>query len=602
MVLFGEWCSPVSIVPNSLRSEPSVSEVVPSPTTANRESATSGPVPSSGPKSVWPLAAVLSIFGLGLLLLLAAGARELDRFARDQTHQLAETALRKSVEDVAFVAGDYGFWDAAVEALTKKFDMRWADNNVGEYAAENLGMSRTLVLGANNEPVYAMIDGETSTDPTFFPVPAELAALAEQARATSWDHPEASSAFIVLDGRHFIASAAVLTPEEPPPAEIGSYRRSILIFLRQLDDEWLTETSDSYLLAQLRIGAGPANGNADYLPLDNAAGTPVGYLLWSAPAPGRAFLQSTSSWVLVILFVVTILILMSLRRAYAQAEVVQTLNAELLQRSHDLEESQQHVVRALEEATAANKAKADFLAVMSHELRTPLNAVIGFSDLIRTQAFGPVGSPKYLEYGNDIHSSGQHLLALISDILDISRTNEGTFELNCAPVSVSDILDRCLTLTRPQAARCFVRLDAVHDMQDTTIMVDEVRLLQILTNLVNNAIKSSAEGTAVRIKISPEGRDGIAFRVIDTGCGIPKHALATVTEPFRQAGSYRTRFSPYSTDNAGAGLGLAIVKRLTEAHGGTLHIASKVGLGTVVKIHLPKAASLSKSVAAGGAA
>src|SRR5690606_4971098 len=190
---------------------------------------------------------------------------------------------------------------------------------------------------------------------------------------------------------------------------------------------------ESYLLHELRIGIDPAKSRAGSLPLDSAEGKPIGYLLWSAPAPGRAFLQSTSPWVLAILLAVTALILISLRRAYVQAEVVQTLNNELLQRSNALEESQKHVVRALDEATAANKAKADFLAVMSHELRTPLNAVIGFSDLIRTQAFGPVGSPKYLEYGNDIHASGQHLLSLISNILDISRTNAGSLELNCAP-------------------------------------------------------------------------------------------------------------------------------------------------------------------------
>lgn len=588
-------------MPNSLHSERSISDVVSPPVTTKEEStATAVPSHSSKPKSVWPLAAVLSIFGLGILLLLAAGTRELDRFARDQSHQLAETALRKSVEDVAFVAGDYGFWDAAVEALTRKFDKRWADNNVGEYAAENLGMSRTLVLDPDNTPLYSMIDGETSIDPAFFPVPGELVTLAEQARTTSWDDPEASSAFIVLGGDFFIASASVLTPEEPDEEEIGSYKRGVLIFLRKLDDEWLTATSESYLLDQLRLGIDPAKDRADSLSLKNADGKPIGYLVWSAPTPGRAFLQSTSPWVLAILLAVTGLILLSLRRAYAQAEVVLTLNKELLKRSQDLEESQQKVVQALDEATAANKAKADFLAVMSHELRTPLNAVIGFSDLIRTQAFGPVGSPKYLEYGNDIHASGQHLLSLISDILDISRTNAGTLELNCALVGVSDILGRCLTLTRPQATRRSVALDVVCTMRDATIMGDEVRLVQMLTNLVSNAIKSSKEYAAVRIKICPKGWDGIVFRVIDTGCGIPKDALATVTEPFKQAGSYRTHFSPYSTDDAGAGLGLAIVKRLTEAHGGTLHIASKVGLGTVVEIHLPKTASaISKSVAAG---
>ena len=539
-------------------------------------------------RSIWPLAAVLAIFCLAMLSLLFAGSLELDRFARNQAHSLAETAVAKSVTDVAFITRDYGFWDAAVANLAESFDAEWANDNVGEYASDALSMSGTFVLGPNNETVYAMKDGTVSSDPSLFSPSPSLLRLATLARTTSWDDPQAVSSFVLIDGEVFVASASVITPEKPEPQIVGSFTRCVLIFLRALDDESVAELGASYLLPDLRLQSGEADDGFDSLPLLDDRDQAVVHLAWRTPVPGQTFLKQTAPWMAAIFLVLAGLIVMALKRAYAQAAVVERLNDELLQRSRDLEHSQRNLMKALEVAVEANKAKADFLAVMSHELRTPLNAVIGFSDLIRNQAFGPVGHRKYVEYGNDIFTSGQHLLSLISEILDITRANAGTLTLDLHAVDLAELTDKCLTLMTPQAVRQRISVDVVNRGGPNIVLGDEVRLTQILTNLINNAMKSSPEGGSIRVKISPVRPGEIALRVIDKGCGIPKNELANVTEPFRQAGTYQTRFNPYSSENSGTGLGLAIVKRLTEAHGGKLHIASKVGLGTLVEVTLPR--------------
>lgn len=575
--------------------EPSGPQIATSPQAAPLQAAASRKLlaasldQSGKPKSVWPLVAVLAIFCFAILGLLIAGALGLDRFARDQSKTLAETAIAKAKSDVAFVARDYGFWDAALDNLITHPNSDWADSNVGVYAFEELGMSRTLVLGPDDKPLYSMKEGETSSGASLFSVPPLLLRLANRARETAWDDPQAFSSFLSFDNQTFIVSASVVTPEEPAPSEVGEFKRGVLIFMRVLDDERLAEISTSYLLNDLSLLQNNSAENIDFLPLDNGEGSPVGYLGWKTPKPGLAFLRKTAPWVSAILLVFAGLMIIALKRAYAQAATVERLNDELVHRSSELERSQGELLVALEGAVQANKAKADFLAVMSHELRTPLNAVIGFSDLIRNQAFGPVGHRKYLEYGNDIYTSGQHLLSLISDILDITRANAGMLPLDCHPVELGALIQKSLTLMTPQAVRRRIAIDVVEKGGTNLTVGDEVRLTQIVTNLLSNAVKSSPEGSRVRVKITSIDDGEVSLRVIDRGCGIPKDELVSVTEPFRQAGTYQGEFNPYAAENAGTGLGLAIVKRLAEAHGGTLHIASKVGLGTIVEVRLPRA-------------
>jgi PAS domain S-box-containing protein len=232
-------------------------------------------------------------------------------------------------------------------------------------------------------------------------------------------------------------------------------------------------------------------------------------------------------------------------------------------------------------AEAANRAKSGFLANMSHELRTPLNAIIGFAELIRTETMGPVGNPTYREYAKDIHDSGHHLLSLINDVLDLSKIEADHMELDEETVELNDVVAACVRMARTQADKGGVMLEAHVDPKGMLVRGEHRRLLQVLLNLVSNAIKYTRPGGSVTIltRVPPEG--GVELVVRDTGCGIQASDLPLVMLPFGQIDN------AYNRQNQGTGLGLPLARRLVEMHGGTLTLDSGVGVGTTATVALP---------------
>jgi two-component system cell cycle sensor histidine kinase PleC len=234
-----------------------------------------------------------------------------------------------------------------------------------------------------------------------------------------------------------------------------------------------------------------------------------------------------------------------------------------------------------EHAVAANRAKSDFLANMSHELRTPLNAVIGFSEVIKDRLFGPDAAARYAEYAADIHASGRHLLALINDVLDLSKIEAGKFELHETCFELVSHCREALRFVEPQAAKKGVRL-AVDAPEPFSISADALAVRQIVVNLLSNAVKFTRLGGTVTLRVVQDPTDGVSIVVRDTGAGIREEDIGRVLESFQQG-----RHDVASTEGRGTGLGLAIVKGLAEAHGGTIDIKSKAGVGTTVTINLP---------------
>ena len=236
---------------------------------------------------------------------------------------------------------------------------------------------------------------------------------------------------------------------------------------------------------------------------------------------------------------------------------------------------------AKEAAESAYASKTRFLANMSHELRTPLNAIIGFSEVIQRQLFGPIqGHAKYLSYVGDIHRAGEHLLDLINDILDMSKIEVGKYELYVEELNIGKIIRLAIHMVEGRAHEAQVRLVADDIPDDIQIMADRRAIMQILLNLMSNAVKFTKAGGTVDIRCFRE-LGGVAIVVSDTGVGIPKDKLDIVTLPFEQVSSEFTR------NHEGSGLGLAITKDLIELHGGTLDIDSEVGVGTIVTVLLP---------------
>lgn len=235
---------------------------------------------------------------------------------------------------------------------------------------------------------------------------------------------------------------------------------------------------------------------------------------------------------------------------------------------------------ALEAAERASRAKSEFLASVSHELRTPLNAILGFSEVLSGEFFGPLGEARYREYAEAIFSSGNYLLDLVNDILDISRIEAGQYQLTKEPLRMADIFDECRRIAGPRAAKAGVALHFADTDGLAPVTADRRAVKQVLLNLLTNAIKFTPEGGEIGIETSAGGGRHV-IRVVDTGIGIAEEHLATLTQPFEKGG-----VDPYLSQD-GVGLGLAICKSLVDLHAGSLDIESTVGQGTAITISLP---------------
>lgn len=242
---------------------------------------------------------------------------------------------------------------------------------------------------------------------------------------------------------------------------------------------------------------------------------------------------------------------------------------------------EQNLKRAKDTSEQAYAAKSRFLANMSHELRTPLNAIIGFSEMIESEMLGPIFNDKYTEYATSIKESGQHLLDLISDILDMSKIEAGKHVLELEAINLKDIVQRATHMIqgRAQEQGITIRTDNIED-SNIAIQADRRALTQIFLNLLSNAVKFTPANGSVWIECI-QSQEYITIKVCDSGVGIPPNKLAAVLKPFEQASNEYTR------DYEGTGLGLSITKELAELHGGSMSIESEVNIGTAVSVRIP---------------
>ena len=264
---------------------------------------------------------------------------------------------------------------------------------------------------------------------------------------------------------------------------------------------------------------------------------------------------------------------MTLLKTFADQAVIAIQNARLF---HEIEDKS----RQLE---LANRHKSEFLSNMSHELRTPLNAIIGFSEVLTEEMFGPL-NPKQMEYLHDIHSSGQHLLSLINDVLDLSKIEAGRMELEPSCFDLGLLLDNSLTLVRERAQRqgLAITLEVGEGLEEW--VADARKVKQIVVNLLSNAVKFTPTGgsVALRARRADAGETArVEISVADTGVGIAPAEQAAVFEEFRQASG------DYLRKAEGTGLGLALAKRFAELHGGTIRIESDIGQGATLTVTLP---------------
>jgi signal transduction histidine kinase len=269
------------------------------------------------------------------------------------------------------------------------------------------------------------------------------------------------------------------------------------------------------------------------------------------------------------------------RPAVAITEIDRTL-CRVIRVGSTLQERTVSLQEAVRRADAANHAKSQFLANMSHELRTPLNAILGFSQVIESEMLGPAGNPRYVDYAGDIRRSGEHLLALVNDVLDLSKIDAGRLNLNVEDLCLDEIAEDCIrmvTESRPEACAPMT----LDDRLNVPVRADRRAFTQILLNLLSNAAKFTPNDGEIRVELELTDEGQPEIRVVDTGAGMAADQIEAALDRFVQLGRH--------ADQAyeGTGLGLPLAEALARAHGGDLRVRSAPGLGTTVTVVLPAA-------------
>jgi signal transduction histidine kinase len=275
-------------------------------------------------------------------------------------------------------------------------------------------------------------------------------------------------------------------------------------------------------------------------------------------------------------------------RADDIGDVSQAFNAmaDYIADSHrDLTKAQQELQHRNAALVDANRTKSNFLANMSHELRTPLNAIIGFAEILRYQMFGPLGNDRYVSYVDDIQRSGQHLLSLINDILDIAKIEAGRQALKLERQMLSPLIERSIRMAQPIAERRSVNLKFHANGADLSANCDSRAVTQMVINLVSNAVKFSPPGGTVDIRLEPSSLGGAKISVADGGPGIEEEVLPHLFE------AYAHRAAQTTQRQDGVGLGLAITKALVELHNGQIRVVTQPGRGTTMTLELPPVVS-----------
>ncbi len=530
----------------------------------------------------------LLIGGLAAVIgtLLVFAAREQDQLAERAGRHLALSALGSESTLVSGYTRDYAVWDDAVENVVLHLNEAWANDNIGNWAHDSLKIDATLVVDGDNQPIYGMIDGvrvERDVSDRITHGTADLIAVV-RAAGHSTDGTVVSG-YVMIDGVMAIAAASPIIWQDGRPATDRGDAATVLIYMRALNSEMLRSLEDRFLLSGLQVMSADAPTVDTDIPIATVSGVVLGRLAWKPERPGLSTLRPLAIPGAIALLIFGGLLSVVVRKAHRAMHDLEAshhalhVQADSLAAARDRAEAQQVLEAQLRaQADSASRSKSEFLALVSHELRTPLNAILGFSEIIAQQTFGPSTADRAQSYARDINESGNHLLSLINDILDLSKIEAGRYELMEETFVLRDVLDRCATLLRERVAEKNIGLTC----HGTSICLNADRraVMQVVINLLSNAVKFTSPRGRVEL-FATVAHDAIEIAVSDTGVGMSHEDLQRSLQPFGQADSLHTRSS------GGTGLGLNIAEMLTKLHGGSLGLRSTLGEGTVATIRLP---------------
>lgn len=526
-------------------------------------------------RQLLPVIALVVIFLVVAGALLFHTAREQNEVAEGAEHHLAASSISVLRKGIADFVVDYAYWDDTVQHVIVDYDEQWAEDNVGQWVIDGLGMDGALVAGSGNRLIHhadSHAAGHLAAPDRF---PEEVTAILSQARAqagTDGEGSEAATGFFRDEfGLHLAAAAAIVWEDEGPPPLDGDVH-GVLFFYRTIDPAVLAGLGEQFLLKDLRLSFERPDEGAPHLELASIGGKVLGNLRWTSEQPGTAMLKNLALPLALMAGATLLVFGLIVQRAYKRAR--------LFRDYHDgLEKQTEELRQAYDAAAALSQSKSHFLAMMSHELRTPLNAIIGFSDFMRQDRIKPLPAERLQEYANDIHASGTYLLDLINDILNMSKIEAQRYELHEAQVQLSDLVDQSVTLVKNLADSKTISLHS--SASDIQVHLDPLAFKQILLNLLSNAIKYSEPGRNIWIDAHKNEDGTLSVSVRDEGVGMTQEGIAAALEPFGQAKN------SYVRDAQGTGLGLNICQALIELHGGRMDIHSVPYQGTTVTLILP---------------
>lgn len=509
---------------------------------------------------VRPFWLLLTISAVGLVLLAGLLTHLQNRNSVKASEHLFRTMLSDRAGGLSDLTVEYAYWDSAVENMTETVNLDWIADNFGSYLNETAGVDLIFVVDATNTTTYVSDQGEHSDLDPFTVLSGGLSELVETARQTPGNAPPvpAHGILTTLDAFHLVSAARMTTYSDQQ--EFGT--DYVIVFTQAIDEEFLAEAARGYLLDDLSISSFQRDGLwTASLPVRTVDNSRHGYFTWKPALPGIEMLPFLATGVLIAFAVMALTAFVFVRRIGNASE---------------------QMAEAREAAERANEAKSDFLRNVAHELRTPVNAVVGFSEIMQQEMYGPLGDPKYAGYAQDIVRAGKHMSELVNDLLDLARIEAGQMRFENQEVDVNETVRIAIGLVKDLAAAKKVDLEFIEEGRIDTIHSDERAIRQIAINLLTNAIKFTPEKGRVECRtLQQESDGGIMIQIQDSGIGISESDLPRVLEPFGQALDNDGR----ALD--GTGLGLPITKKITEALGGSFKLSSKFKAGTTATVFLP---------------
>lgn len=512
----------------------------------------------------------LSLVIAGAVGLMAYAAAGIDRVQAGKERELAQVRLDRTFEGLVEDINSSAIWNDAVYTFTGEPDLAWIQSNFGDYYADFMGHAVTLVYDRHGALILTSRDSEpvsAASEQAFVAAVAPLVAEVRREAANKHDRPRVSfdaavnrTALVRAGADLYLVAFGTVVPEDLTTSRLDN--DPVIVSAKPVSELLVALEKDLAIPAPVLGEAGPSTENQGYLMLNGPGDKALGQVRWTADRPGMTVLNGAAPAVAGLILLL------------AAAAVILFLRVRGI--VHRLEENQLDLTEARDRAEGANIAKTRFLGVMSHELRTPLNGVLGMAEVL---ALGDLDARQRSQLGV-LKQSGESLLSLIERILTVARLEKGEMVPDPADVDAAALVQAVTERFRPAAERAGLTLIAAADPSIHGLWrVDGSCLRQVLDHLIENALRHTPRGS-VRLEARAIGTE-LEFRVADTGVGIAASRLPDIFAKFVQADDSHTRAKD------GAGIGLTLARGLVEAMGGTVHVMSTPGAGSIFTVHLP---------------